>query len=175
MNRLWMYTTVAVSARSTRRFALRRTTAPVIAAAVAIACGSSNPPAQTDPVPNLDSGQALQWQARPAIVQTLKLLNSHLRQGDTLWLESTLRNVSNQVVTVERVVCELDIETSMGLEDPFIRCVAYSVNGPIAPGETATSHMQRVVTAAPGRYTISIRHLLDPDVWVPAELTVHPR
>ena len=175
MKRLWRYTTVAVSARSTKRFALRRSAAPVIAAAVAIACGSTNPPAQTDPVPNLDSGQAYQWQARPAIVQTLRLLNAHLRQGDTLRLESTLRNVSNRELTVERVVCELDIETTMGLENPFIHCFAYSAKGPIAAGETVSSQMQRVVTAAPGRYTISIRHLLDPDVWVPAELTVHPK
>jgi hypothetical protein len=175
MNMLWTHITVAISARSNARAVVRRATAPVIAAAVAIACGSASPPAQTDPVPNLDSGQTLQWQARPAIVQTLRLLNAHLRQGDTLRLESTLRNVSNQVVTVERVVCELDIETSMQLESPFIHCFAYSTNAPMEPGERASSILSRVVTAPPGRYTIAIRHLLDPDVWVPAELTVHPR
>ena len=175
MNTLWTCTTVAAAARANARAAVRRAATPVIAAAVAIACGSSAPPVHTDPVPNLDSGQALQWQARPAIVQTLRLLNAHLRQGDTLRLESTLRNVSNQVVTVERVVCELDIETAMQLESPFIHCFAYSTSAPMEPGERAHSILSRVVTAPPGRYTIAIRHLLDPDVWVPAELTVHSR
>ena len=137
--------------------------------------GNGRPPTQaTDPVPNLDAGGALSWQARPMIVQTLRLLNPGLRQGDTLRLESRLRNVSDRPVTIEHVVCELDIEGELATESPLILCVAYSVRGTLGPGEEVFSRLERRVASPPGRYAISVRHLLDPGVWVPAELTVRP-
>ena len=43
------------------------------------------------------------------------------------------------------------------------------------PGEQITGHLQRVITSPPGKYSIRVRHLLDPAVWVPAELTVRAR
>jgi len=145
-------------------------------AAGMVGCGSANPPAPTnDETPNLDSGRALSWQPRPAIVQTLRLVSTNLRSGDTLKLESTLKNVSNRTLDVERVNCELDIDTTMQMQAPLIYCFAYSMKGPIAPGETVTGRLERVVSAPPGRYSIAIKHLLNPDVWVPAKLTVHPR
>ena len=148
-----------------------------IALFLAAACSSgANPKApelSDDPVPNLDGGAARQWQARPAIVQSVKLLNPGLRTGDTLQLQSTLRNVSDNPVNVTHVVCELDLE---GIEtmSPLILCAAYSVTGRLEPGQEVTSQLQRIVTSPPGKYTIRVRHLLDPAVWVPAELTVHP-
>src|SRR5688500_4428052 len=94
-----------------RGIARRRMLAP-LALMLAAACGGgSNPkaPALTtgDPVPNLDEGIARQWQARPAIVQSVRLLNPGLRTGDTLRIESTLRNVSDKPVDITHVVCEL--------------------------------------------------------------------
>ena len=144
---------------------------------IAAACSSgSNPKAPEvigDPVPSLDEGAARQWQARPAITQSLKLLNPGLRRGDTLRLESTLRNVSDKPVDITHVVCELDLE---GIETmaPFILCAAYSVRGTLAPGQEVTGRLERVVTSPPGRYTITVRQLLEPSVWVPAELTIRP-
>ncbi len=159
-----------------RLMARTRILAPIAMLAATGCGGNGNAPAQLeDPVPNLDGGLARQWQARPTLVQSLRLLNPGLRQGDTLKLESTIRNVSNQPVNLSYVVCELDIEGELETMAPLILCFAYSVTGTLAPGEQVTGHLQRVVTSPPGRYTISIRHLLDPAVWVPAELTVHPR
>lgn len=158
---------------------LARTGAAVAAIALlsASACGGNGTtPAQTeDPVPNLDRGTALSWQARPTIVQTLRLLNPGLRVGDTLKLESVLRNVSNAPVSIEYVVCELDLDGELKTEAPFILCFAYSIRGTLAPGEQVVGHLQRRIVSEPGRYTIRVRHLLDPDVWVPAELTVRAR
>ena len=159
----------------------RRSIYGLVAAVIAslgMACGggsSPRSPSENDPMPNLDLGTALAWQARPTIVQTLRLVNPGLRTGDTLTLESTLRNVGQQTVNVNRVVCELDLETTMMTEPAFIHCLIYSHDGPLAPGEVATSTLSRVVTAPPGRYTISVRHLLEPSVWVPAELTIRPK
>ena len=160
-----------------RTLARRRMLAP-LAMLIAAACGgNSNPKAPElaagDPVPSLDEGLARQWQARPAIVQSVKLLNPGLRTGDTLRIESTLRNVSDKPVDITHVVCELDLE---GIETmaPLILCFAYSIEGTLAPGESVTGRVERVVTSPAGKYTIRVRHLLDPDVWVPAELTVRP-
>ena len=169
---------------ASRRQASRRTRpAGLLQAALASsvillssACGgNSRPPTEAgEPVPSLDAGVALSWQARPAIVQTVRLLNPGLRQGDTLRLESRLRNVSTQPVSIEHVVCELDIEGDLVTEAPLILCVAYSVRSTLAPGEEVFSRLERRIASPPGRYTIAIRHLLDPAVWVPAELTIRP-
>jgi hypothetical protein len=161
-------------ANSIRTAGLAAVAAAVLGAA---ACGKNGTtPAQTeDPVPNLDLGVARSWQARPTIVQSLRLLNPGLRTGDTLRLESVIRNVGDKPVTIDYVVCELDLEGELRTEAPFIMCVAYSVRGTLAPGEQAVGHLQRRIVSGPGRYTIRVRHLLDPDVWVPAELTVHAR
>jgi hypothetical protein len=85
-----------------------------------------------------------------------------------------LRNVSDQPVSIDHVVCEMDIEGDLRTEAPLILCAAYSVQRTLAPGEHVVGHLERRVSSPPGRYTITIRHLLDPSVWVPAELTIHP-
>ena len=159
-----------------RRAARQRMLAPL--ALLVAACTGNSPKAPEqleDPVPNLDAGVARSWQARPALVQSLRLLNPGLHQGDTLKLESTIRNVSTKPVDLRYVVCELDIEGELKTMAPLILCFAYSIDGTLQPGEQVTGSLQRVVTSPAGRYSISVRHLLDPDVWVPAELTVLPR
>jgi hypothetical protein len=147
---------------------------------LASACGSSPTKAAApedggDPMPNLDGGTGRAWQARPSIVQTVRLLTPGLRQGDTLRIQSTLKNISNQPVTINRLVCEVDIQTTMELEGPFIHCVIGVLESSLAPGEEDTRTVSRKVLAPPGRYTVSIRHILEPDVWVTADLTIHPR
>ena len=150
--------------------------AAIFVLAAAACGGNGTAPLQIDdPVPNLDRGVPLAWQARPAIVQTLRLLNPGLHMGDTLKLESTLKNISDQPVTIDYVVCELDLEGELKTEAPFIMCFAYSARTTLAPGQQVTGTLQRRITSGPGRYTIRVAHLLDPAVWVPAELTVRAR
>ena len=160
-----------------RTLARRRMLAPLALLIVAACSNGANPKAPElgggDPVPNLDEGMARQWQARPAIVQSVRLLNPGLRTGDTLRIESTLRNVSDRPVDIRHVVCELDLE-GIDTMAPLILCFAYSIDGKLAPGEEVSSRLVRVVTSPAGKYTIRVRHLLNPDVWVPAELTVRP-
>ena len=168
---------VSAAASYRARAAARRRMLAPLALLIAAACGTSgSAPAQVeDPVPNLDAGVGLQWQPRPALLQTLRLLNPGLHQGDTLKLESTIRNVSNKPVDLRYVVCELDLEGELQTMAPFILCVAYSVDGRLEPGQQVTGRLERIVTSPPGRYRISVQHLLNPGVWVPAELTVRPR
>jgi hypothetical protein len=170
-------TTAGTAARHVARTLRSGISVSAIAVLAAAACGGNGTaPAQTeDPVPNLDRGVPLAWQARPTIVQTLRLLNPGLRVGDTLKLESVLKNVGTEPVSIEHVVCELDIEGNLKTEAPLILCFAYSVKGTLAPGEQVVSTLQRKIASEPGRYSIRVRHLLDPAVWVPAELTVRAR
>jgi hypothetical protein len=155
--------------------AARRSAAVALLGASACSGNGASPAQSEDPVPNLDRGVTLSWQARPTIVQTLRLLNPGLRTGDTLQLESIIRNVGDKPVSVMYVVCELDLEGDLKTEAPFILCFAYSVRGTLAPGEQAIGRLQRRIVSGPGRYTIRVRHLLGPEVWVPAELTVRAR
>jgi hypothetical protein len=143
----------------------------------ASACGGNGTaPSQTeDPVPNLDLGAARAWQARPTIVQTLRLLNPGLRTGDTLHLQSVLKNVGTTPVDIEYVNCELDLDGELRTEPPFIHCVAYSAGATLAPGQEIVGEVRRKIISGPGRYTIRVQHLLRPGVWVPAELTVRAR
>lgn len=167
--------------RETHASPVRRTARMAMAGACGLlllvsgCTGSSPSPTQSgDPVPNLDSGGTLAWQARPTIVQTLRLLNPGLRQGDMLQLESVLRNVSDKPVSIEHVVCELDIEGDLRTEAPLILCAAYSARTTLTPGEQVVGRLERRVSSPPGRYVITIAHLLDPAVRVPAELTILP-
>ena len=143
---------------------------------VGSACsGPTKAAAPGDPMPSLDGGISRAWQARPAIVQTVKLLTPGVRQGDTLRIESTLKNVSGQSVTINRLVCEVDIETTLEMEPPFIHCIIGTLTGPLAAGAEEARTVSRRILSPPGRYTVSILHLLEPAVWVTAELTVYPR
>jgi len=147
-----------------------------VVVSLASACGGpTKAAAPGDPMPSLDGGISRAWQARPAIVQTVRLLTPGVRQGDTLRIESRLKNVSLQSVNIHRLVCEVDIETTLEVEGPFIHCIIGEMNGPLAPGEEDTRTVSRRILSPPGRYTVSIRHLLQPSVWVTAELTVYPR
>ena len=172
-----IHTTAGTAARHVARTLRSGISVSAIAVLAAAACGGNGTaPAQTeDPVPNLDRGVPLAWQARPTIVQTLRLLNPGLRTGDTLKLESVLKNIGSEPVNIEHVVCELDLEGNLKTEAPLILCFAYSVKGTLAPGEQVVSTLQRKIASEPGRYSIQVRHLLDPSVWVPAELTVRAR
>jgi hypothetical protein len=152
----------------------------LIAALAACAClgaacaGRATTAPTSDPLPDLDGGISRSWMARPGIEQRVRLINPRLRTGDTLSIESVLKNVGADTVQVNRVVCELDVTTDLKIDAPFILCFAYSITGPLAPGQETAGWLHRVVRSPPGRYQLSIRHLLEPSVWVPTGLTVYP-
>jgi hypothetical protein len=159
------------------RVVSRRLLSATAVALFAMACTTNgfHPTDAGDPMPSLDRGEALKWQAGPTIVQSLRLLNPGLHEGDTLKLESVLKNVGGTAVTIEHVNCELDIQGNLQLHAPLIYCFAYSSGATLAPGQQVVGHLQRVVASPPGRYTIEVKHLLTPPAWVPAELTILPK
>ena len=98
--------------------------------------------------------------------------------GDTIGVRSVLVNRSSAPVRVEHVVCGLDFDTGRQqvLANPFIHCAAYSMTSTLAPGDSVVQLDRRVVAAAPGSYTVRVRHVVPPhDLYVDVPLTVERR
>lgn len=104
--------------------------------------------------------------------QTVRLTPAEPAPGDTLDIASLVVNQTAAPVDVASRICGLDLETSLRLTDPFVRCAGYSMQGALAPGDRIQGFDRRVVAGPPGTYTLRLRHLLSPDVWVDVPVTV---
>jgi len=104
--------------------------------------------------------------------QTVRLSPAEPAPGDTVDIVSIVVNQTAAPVDVASRICGLDLQTSLKLTNPFISCAGYSMQGALAPGDTLQGFDRRVVDGAPGAYTVRVRHLLTPDVWVDVPVTV---
>jgi hypothetical protein len=107
--------------------------------------------------------------------QTVRLSPADPAPGDTLEIASIVVNGTAAPVDVASRICGLDLETPLPLTNPFISCAGYSVHGALAPGDSLQGFDRRVVSGLPGTYTLRVRHLLNPDVWVEVPVTVRTR
>jgi len=138
-----------------------RTTLVVLSFAT-IACGT--PPASLTGPRVVITPQGLE--------QSVRLTPAEPAMGDTVQIASVVVNLTPEGVAVSSRICGLDLESALSLTDPFIRCAGYSMQGALAPGDTLVGFDQRVVSGLPGTYTLRVRHLLDPDVWVEVPVNV---
>jgi hypothetical protein len=69
-------------------------------------------------------------------------------------------------------VCGLDVDTDLKLSGSLLECLGYSATRRVAPGDTLRGVLPVVVLGPPGFYTLRVRHLLDPEVWVSLPLHV---
>ena|SRR5712671_5185769 len=104
--------------------------------------------------------------------QTVRLSPAEPIQGDTLTIESIVVNVMGAAVDVTSRICGMDVETSLRLSGPNLACAGYSMHGALAPGDSILGFAGGVVASGPGTYTMRVRHLLNPDVWVDVPVTV---
>ena len=104
--------------------------------------------------------------------QSVRLSPAQPAPGDTLDIASIVVNRTAEPVEVASRICGLDLETALKLTDPFIRCAGYSMQGAVPPGDSVQGFDRRVVGGGPGSYTLRVRHLLNPDVWVEVPVTV---
>ena len=107
--------------------------------------------------------------------QTVRLSPAEPATGDTVEITSIVVNQAGGEVDVASRTCGLDLQTSLTLTNPFIRCAGYSVQGTLAAGDSLVGFDRRVVSGLPGNYTLRVRHLLNPDVWVDVPVTVRTR
>jgi len=104
--------------------------------------------------------------------QTVRLSPAEPKTGDTLDIRSIVVNGTATPVDVVSRICGMDLETTLKLSYPGVTCAGYSMHGALAPGDSLLGFAGGVVASAPGQYTLRVRHLLDPDVWVDVSITV---
>lgn len=106
----------------------------------------------------------------PNLVQVVHVSDVNPARGDTIEILSTVRNSGPDIV-VEAFVC---IELSgMELErayDPVFGCEGGGM--PLPEGDSLMSGGAYVVHSPAGMYTVTVHHLMDPDVFVEFSLTV---
>jgi hypothetical protein len=104
--------------------------------------------------------------------QTVRYAPADPTTGDTLDVASIVVNQTAAAIDVASRICGLDVESSLKLTNSFLSCGGYSMQGELAVGDTLQGFARRVVAGPPGAYTLRVRHLLDPDVWVEIPITV---
>jgi len=104
--------------------------------------------------------------------QTVRLSPAEPASGDTLDIVSLVVNGTGAAVDVTSRICGLDLETSLQLTNAFISCAGYSMHAALARGDSLQGFARRVVAGPPGNYTLRVRHLLNPAVWVDVPVTV---
>jgi hypothetical protein len=77
-------------------------------------------------------------------------------------------------VPVSSRICGLDVRTDLELV-AGVMCAGYSQGGVLRAGASRREEVRYTVASPPGRYTLRIRHALDPEIWVAAELEVVDR
>ena len=97
-----------------------------------------------------------------ALVQTVHLSASTLRQGETLRIRSVITNEGTAAVPLVSSICGLQLETRLQFA-PQARCAGYSMGGTIAPGASREEHDGGEVVSAPGVYVVRLRHMLEPE------------
>jgi hypothetical protein len=105
--------------------------------------------------------------------QTVQLSPAEPKTGDTLDIRSIVVNGTAAPVDVVSRICGIDLETTLKLTyTSNVACAGYSMQGALAPGDSILGFAGGVVTSGPGTYTLRVRHLLNPDVWVEVAITV---
>jgi hypothetical protein len=107
-------------------------------------------------------------------VQRVTLSPGTVARGDTLLVTSTVVNTGPTPAPVTVQVCGLGVTAADGVlaADNGIRCVAFSVQLRLAPGDSTSGRDRRVVTGAPGRYGVRVQQLLRPELTARGEIVV---
>ncbi|HYR06399.1 MAG TPA: hypothetical protein VEQ60_01445 [Longimicrobium sp.] len=142
----------------------------ILAAAIALAACSGANPAIPDPVETtfLSNGLEQEIKIRPMDPQVDP-------RGKMFHLTSRLVNRSDAPVTVRVVTCWLDPKVNLRTRATFIAyAIPGCIQGPseytLAPGEASNTLWFTGEIERPGRYTIEVRHALDPEFWGKVEV-----
>ena len=104
--------------------------------------------------------------------QTVQLFPAEPSQGEQLRIVSVVVNKNAAPTDVVSRICGLDTGGDLDLTGSGFMCAGYSMYAELAPGESVAGNDVRVVTSAPGSYTLRVRHLLLPDTWVEVPVVV---
>ena len=98
------------------------------------------------------------------LVQTVTLSPQPVATGDILTIRSVITNRGAGPVTLERRACGLDLGGTLVVTYPptMMRCAAYSMTGPLAPGDSAVGIEYKQVASRAGLYELRVQHALHP-------------
>lgn len=103
------------------------------------------------------------------LIQRIVLSSANPAKGSIIAVRSTIFNAGVKRDLTTRI-CGLDLG-GLDLADTDMHCAGFSQRISLATNDTVSQTDRRTVNAAPGDYTLKIRHLLEPERWV--ELKLH--
>jgi hypothetical protein len=104
--------------------------------------------------------------------QTVRLSPTTPTTGQVLRIQSTIINRGTSPIDVTSRTCGLDTKGDLELSGSLLMCAAFSRQVTLMPADSLSAFDARVVTSPPGRYTLRVRHALDPDRWVELPVAV---
>jgi hypothetical protein len=143
----------------------------LIAAALLLAACGHDPAQITGPVDQTSIVNGLEHELRiePADAATFP-------NGKAFNLKSRLINRTDAPMTLRVVTCWLDPKVNLRTRASFIAmvipgCIGEPNEVTLAPGEASRTLWFTGEIEWPGRYTIEVRHALDPEFWTPIQVT----
>jgi len=108
----------------------------------------------------------------PGLEQTVWLTPAVPASGDQLQIVSVVTSRSADSVALTSRICGLDTGRDVVLVTARMACAGYSLQVALAPGDSLAGGDVRVVASPAGRYTLRVRQLLAPQVWLDVPLVV---
>lgn len=140
---------------------------PMLTLAVAAACGG-DPTVVRFEIP-LDADLV----TGTTLIQTLELSATDIPSGGRLEIRSEVRNTGSSPADVSVRICGLDVRgLPLALPPEVGMCGGYSMRTVLEPGESVGAVLPQVVEAAPGRYRLEVRHLVEPEHWAGVDIRV---
>lgn len=132
-----------------------------------LALGCENNPIE------LERDDGLARVALGSLEQTVAITPRQPIPGDRVWISSIVINRGGDPKQVESRICGLDLEADVDLQwTSAVACAGYSTQGDLPPGDSLLGGDRRIVGSPPGEYSLRVRHLLDPEVWVEVAVRV---
>jgi len=141
-----------------------RTLAALLLVALPLACGDS--PTE------FDRDVGLVRVRLGTLEQTVRVLPPNPAYDDTVAIVSEVVNRGILSTLVTYRMCGLDVDTELELPWPGFMCLAYSATDRIQPQDTIPGYHLGVIKSPPGQYTLRVRHLLKPELWVDVSIIV---
>lgn len=123
-----------------------------------------------DPDSELESGLAAATAGD--LAQRVTVTPAMPAPGEQIFIASEVVNEGSAREPVTSRICGLDLESALELTGSLLLCAGYSMHSELEPGDTLKSFDAVVVRGEPGEYTLRVRHLIDPEVWVSVPIVV---
>jgi hypothetical protein len=108
----------------------------------------------------------------PPLEQVVRLSPAAPTTGQVLRIHSTIINRGTSPIDVTSRTCGLDTKGDLELSGSLLMCAALNRQVTLIPSDSLSGFDARVVNSPPGRYTLRVRHALNPERWVEVPVVV---